>query len=254
MFPSFADQLYNLLPTAVKSFAMKSMMLVLASRLRDHFSNFISPGDLVFDVGANIGDLTHVFLNLGASVISVEPQPYCIKILEKRFDENNNVTIVKKGLSNEPGHLAFFVSSRNHATSTFSDKHKQITQFKNRVWDKTINVPMTTLDTLIESYGRPSFCKIDAESFEFQVLGGLNSKIPILSFEFTKEFLDDAKKCAQHLELLGDVKFNYSLYTGYRLASDRWLARDQLFDKLESGRSSSLCGDIYACFAETSEV
>ena len=229
---------------------MKGMMRFLAPRLRDHFANFISPGDLVFDVGANVGDLTHVFLKLGSSVICVEPQPYCIEILKKRFGGNPNVTIVEKGLSSKAGRLSFFVSSRNHATSTFSDEHGQITQFQKRIWDKTIDVPVTTLDTLVEKYGRPTFCKIDAESFEFQILKGLNSKIPSLSFEFTQEFLDNASKCAQHLALLGDVKFNYSLYTGYRLASDRWLTHDQLFDKLESGRSPSLCGDIYARFSD----
>lgn len=248
MFPCFSDQLYNLFPTSVRSFVTRCMTSCLKPRMRDHFSNFVSPGDLVFDVGANIGDLTQVFLDLGARVICVEPQPYCVEILKKRFSRNNHVTIVEKGSSNEPGNLPFFISSRNHATSTFSDKHQERGRFRKRVWDKTINVPVTTLDMLIERYGRPSFCKIDTESFELQVIQGLSSKIPSLSFEFTKEFLDDAKRCAEHLELLGDVTFNYSLYASYRLASNRQLVRNQLFDELESRRSPYLCGDIYASF------
>ncbi len=223
---------------------------MLKSRIRAHFSNFISPGDLVFDVGANIGNLTQVFLDLGASVICVEPQPYCIKILRKRFARNDNLTIVEKGLSNEAGILPFFISSKSHTISTFADKHKNKGRFRNRVWDKSINVPVTTLDLLIERYGQPSFCKIDVESFEWQVIQGLNSKIPSVSFEFTREFLDDAKKCGQHLARFGRVRFNYALYASYRLDFDRWLALDPFFDALGSSRIPYLFGDVYACFTD----
>jgi FkbM family methyltransferase len=225
-------------------------MSMIGSQVRAHFSNFISPGDLVFDVGANIGDLTQVFLDLGADVICIDPQPYCIQVLQKRFDGNNHVTIVEKGVSNEPGNLPFFISSRSHSISTFSEAHKNRKRFKSRVWDKTLNVPVTTLDVLIERYGQPSFCKIDVESFEWQVIQGLNSKIPGLSFEFTREFLDDAKKCAQHLARFGRVRFNYALYASYRLDYDRWLALDPFFDALESSRIPYLFGDVYARFTD----
>ena len=49
------------------------------------YSNFISNGDLCFDVGANIGNRTEVFLELGAKVICVEPQQACLQQLNKIF-------------------------------------------------------------------------------------------------------------------------------------------------------------------------
>ena len=39
------------------------------------YSKFIKNRDIVFDVGANVGSRTKIFLNLGADVISYEPQP-----------------------------------------------------------------------------------------------------------------------------------------------------------------------------------
>jgi hypothetical protein len=37
------------------------------------FSQFILKNDLVFDVGANIGEYTELFVGLGARVVAIEP-------------------------------------------------------------------------------------------------------------------------------------------------------------------------------------
>ena len=42
----------------------------------------VQEGDLVFDIGANVGDMTALYLELGARVVSVEPQEECLKGLE----------------------------------------------------------------------------------------------------------------------------------------------------------------------------
>src|SRR6185437_934437 len=39
------------------------------------YGGFVRPGDLVFDIGAHVGDRVRVFRHLGARVIAVEPQP-----------------------------------------------------------------------------------------------------------------------------------------------------------------------------------
>src|SRR5262245_14614026 len=45
---------------------------------------FIHPGDLCFDIGANYGFKTEVFLSLGARVVAFEPQPDCCQELKAR--------------------------------------------------------------------------------------------------------------------------------------------------------------------------
>ena len=46
------------------------------------YGGFVRRGDLVFDVGAHVGDRVASFRRLGARVVAVEPQPAMVKVLE----------------------------------------------------------------------------------------------------------------------------------------------------------------------------
>ena len=153
-----------------------------------------------------------------------------------------------KGLNSKKGKLTLFASKKAHSLSTFSDKWRIKGRFKKRGLNQGIEVPVTTLDALIDGYGRPKFCKIDVEGFDLPVLKGLSKPIPFLSFEFVEEFLDEAKACAGYLESIGMIEFNYSLYNTHHFFSNDWLPADKLFSKLGSLRGLFLCGDIYARF------
>ena len=52
------------------------------------YSQFIKKGDLVFDVGANLGNRTKIFLKLGARVVAIEPQPFCMSRLKSFYQKN----------------------------------------------------------------------------------------------------------------------------------------------------------------------
>src|SRR5215210_6516857 len=60
-----------------------------ASQLHDEF---VSPGQLVVQVGARTGDLTASFLHLGARVVAVEPNQACAEELRARFGDRDDVT------------------------------------------------------------------------------------------------------------------------------------------------------------------
>lgn len=45
----------------------------------------ISPGAIIIDCGANVGDITSLFCRTGATVYAFEPNPLCFKILSTRF-------------------------------------------------------------------------------------------------------------------------------------------------------------------------
>jgi hypothetical protein len=145
----------------------------------------------------------------------------------------------------EPGVLELSICEAINTLATFSDKWKT-GRFRDYRWNSTIEVPVTTLELLIQQYGIPRFCKIDVEGYEYQVIRGLVSPIPYLSFEFTKEFLDDAKVCTSYLESLGEVRFNYARGESPELALTRWADADTLFRRLH--QESSSWGDIYARF------
>src|SRR5690349_7677956 len=47
------------------------------------YAQLIRPGNLVFDVGANYGEYSQMFMRLGARVIAMEPNPSCARILAR---------------------------------------------------------------------------------------------------------------------------------------------------------------------------
>ena len=54
-------------------------------RRRDLYRQFMGRGDLVFDVGANVGNRVDVFLSLHARVVAIEPLPECAQRLRDTF-------------------------------------------------------------------------------------------------------------------------------------------------------------------------
>lgn len=213
------------------------------------YSQFIKSGDLCFDIGANVGDITEIFLKLGAKVIAIEPQEICLEILYKLFGKNKNLVIINKAVGERPGYSELSVCEDAHSISTMSDKWKKEGRFSQYYkWTKTQKVLVTTLDELIKEYGQPKFCKIDVEGLEESVLKGLTKPIPYISFEFTEEFFDDTKKCINYLSSLGRAEFNYSIGESPKLFSPNWLKAGELYSKLENIDNKYLWGNIYVKF------
>jgi len=243
------DKTLEFLPKPVSrqiyAILVKMFFLVNFRRLKRFYSQFISPGDLVFDVGANVGNITSVFLKLGARVVSVDPRPSCVRKLKSRFGRNSQVTVVAEGVSDRAGKLDFHVCEKRSGISTFSDRWTK-GRFSNQEWGKKISVNVTTLDLLIKKYRAPRFCKIDVEGFELKVLKGLKEKIRFISFEFDRAEFEDARNCVNQLSSSFNVRFNYSLFNRFELESGDWLSADDVMAQLTRIKGSELYGDIYA--------
>ncbi len=241
------DKIYHYSPEFVKVLSSKSTFVFKSHALRRLYSLYVSPGDLVFDIGANVGDYSDLFVKMGARVISVEPQLNCVNKLKERFKNNKDIVIVPKGVGAKERKLPFYVSTRSHATSTFSKEWKEKSRFNGRVWDKKVEIMVTTLDSLIKKYGRPSFVKVDVEGYEEEVLKGLSKPVPALSIEFAMEYFDSAEKCIKRLMTMGNPQFNYIPFIGTRCSLKRWVTGGQLITHLK-GKNKMYGGDIYVRF------
>ena len=86
---------------------------------------------------------------------------------------------------------------------------------------------MTTLDDLINRYGKPCYVQIDVEGFELPVLKGLTQSVPLISFECNlPEFTEETKEAIHRLVALSPAaEFNYCLTEPPEaLVSNEWLS------------------------------
>jgi FkbM family methyltransferase len=212
------------------------------------YSQFISSGDICFDVGANIGNRIHPLLALGAKVIAFEPQLKCRNILKSRFGDK--IVIVPFGLSSKEEIKEFYISEISTISSFSKDWIDAVKQnrFEKFEWNHSELVQMTTLDKAIEKYGLPEFIKIDVEGFELEVINGLSSKVRIISFEYTTpEQTDKALRCFERIfELNQEIEGNYSVGESMKFASINWLSPDELRNLILSNEFiNTRFGDIY---------
>lgn len=219
-------------------------------RLTHFYAAFVQPGDLCFDIGAHLGNRTDAWLRLGASVITVEPQPACIAYLKKHLAAHPKMTLVEKAVGENKGVLPLFISQLTPTITTLADKSWRDKMAENTSfhveWDQQVEVEVTTLDELIATYGVPAFCKIDVEDFEPQVLAGLSQALPALSFEYFIPTIESTFTCIDTLERLGNYTYNWSFGESQKLEADPWISADQMRSILKSYTPQDRSGDIYA--------
>lgn len=224
-------------------------------RMLSFYSEILNPGDICFDVGANVGDYTEVFLDIGASVVAIEPQPECARELYTRYGKRSNLTIVRRALGSHEGIGKMLVGSTSVVSSMSVEwvrSVKNSCRFPDVKWIRSEEVLVSTLDELIAVYGTPAFVKIDVEGFEFEVLQGLSRPVNTISFEFTPEFMDHAIKCVQYLAALDKFRFNYCVGESMRFALPRRVDAHEMCEFLASLKNERFAGDIYASLADPS--
>lgn len=216
-------------------------------KLKRFYSEFITEGDLCFDVGAHTGNRTNTWLRIGANVISIEPSPFLANHLKSRFENNERFKLVEKAVGSGYGKANFSLSSLYPTVSTFSPEWAKTveSELKKEVYDKTIEVEIITLESLINQFGIPKFCKIDIEGYELEALQGLSSPIESMSFEFYSGHKNTCFECVDRIALLDDYEFNWAIGESLRLKELEWIDAVSMKNRIESF-SQKGSGDIYA--------
>jgi FkbM family methyltransferase len=215
------------------------------------YRQFIKPGDLAFDIGAHVGDRAAAFRRLGARVVAVEPQPALARTLKLLYGARGGMAIETKAVGRNAGTLEMKINVANPTTSTASDAFVDAAQgaagWEGQIWDRLIRVPVTTLDALVETYGKPAFIKIDVEGFEEEALAGLTRPVAALSFEFTTIQREIARACIARCADLGYAHFNAALGESQQLGE--WRSATQMLAWLDTLPHTANSGDIYARLA-----
>jgi FkbM family methyltransferase len=213
---------------------------------RGFFGQFVPKGGLVFDVGANIGNYTEVYLELGARVVAIEPNPELAERVRLRC-ASRRLTVEEVALSAAEGTAELHLGI-DHVHSSISDEWVELveaSEFPER-FKGSVTVQVTTLDALIDRHGTPDFLKIDVEGAEREVLSGLTRTIPTISFEYQGLDLDSARDCVARVLELGDYECTFARGEQVALASG-WSDAATLFERIEAtdARREHSHGDIY---------
>jgi len=132
----------------------------------------IKKGDVVVDIGANIGYYTLLFAKLvgnDGKVFAFEPEPTNFELLKKNSEINSykNVTLIKKAVSNKTEKTMLHLSKDNKGSHTLVN-----TKYD----DGSIEIESIRFDEYFKKYsGKINFIKIDIEGSEVNAIKSMFS-------------------------------------------------------------------------------
>jgi len=172
----------------------------------------IKKGDVVLDLGANIGYYTLIFAKLvgkRGKVFAFEPDPTNFSLLKKNVEMNGykNVELVQKAVSNKTGKIKLYLCEDNKGDHRIYNSHDG---------RQSIEIEAIRLDDYFKNYnGAVDFIKMDIQGAEGGAIQGMfnllkKNNVKIIT-EFwsigLKRFGIDSEEC---LKLL--IEFGFKLY------------------------------------------
>ena len=134
--------------------------------------SYLQPGDVVVDVGANVGMFTYAALQCvlpGGKVHAFEPTPWAAETIRHNLERNriiDDAHVYELAASDRDG-IVRFTADRdvsNHIEFLSPESNLPSKDF--------IEVPTATLDSLLPGQATLSLAKIDVEGSETKVLSG----------------------------------------------------------------------------------
>jgi FkbM family methyltransferase len=124
----------------------------------------IEQGDIVMDVGANVGEFTVQAARTAKLVLALEPEPAAFACLSKNLEQLSHVICSKDAVGDEDRTAKFYSSPARNDSSFIKPSE---------AWSET-TVAMKTIPTIMAEHGLShiDFLKIDAEGYEPEVLSG----------------------------------------------------------------------------------
>ncbi len=221
----------GLYPPARKAHRLLTRQQADFQALVAFYRTLIPLGALCFDVGANVGTRSEAMLQAGAHVVSFEPHPDLWAELRARC-QSPNWNLVPTAVGAEPSLQRFHLHVHSGNSSLDDAWYPESTV-------GTTVVPVLTLDLAIAQFGRPYYCKIDVEGWEPEVLAGLSTAIPLLSFEFNHTRPERLTACLDRCRVLGFREVNV---VGPEEAWFRWEAWRPL---VQGGELPRHYGDLF---------
>jgi len=188
----------------------------------------IENGDIVVDIGANIGAFS-IFAATkfeNTKVYSYEPMPNTFKLLEKNIKINNlkNIKPYNIAISGKAGHKTFFIEDNDNCSCTIIDEEI------NKINPKYQILKCITLKDVFQKNNieRIDFLKMDCEGSEYDIL-----------FNTPKKYIKKVKKIS--------LEFHHSKSITYNcLDLKKFLEKNGFNVTIKGGVINNRNGIIYA--------
>jgi len=172
-------------------------------------AEFVPPGRIALDVGANIGLFSHALSRLCPRVEAFEPQPGCLESLRAfAGTTGGRVVVHPTAVSDQDGVLTLHIPEADGTNSGLATFRATVAGQSGPV--RALDVPVRRLDGF--NFKNVGFIKVDVEGHEIEVLRGaeetLRRERPVLMIEIEQRHLEfPIAEIFQWLRALGYVGF-----------------------------------------------
>lgn len=174
-------------------------------------NNYLKNANIVFDVGANVGDWAELALKIDPKikVHCFEPCQKTFSQLLEKFNQNSSVVLNNVGLGLKKEKKIFYTSSQDSTVGSLYERNLGDS------CKETVNLNSLDGYCFENNISQIDFLKIDVEGNEFDVLKGaskmlVGNKIKFIQFEYGGTYIDAEiwlKEVWQYFESL-----NYAWY------------------------------------------
>ena len=132
--------------------------------------SIVAPGDVIMDIGANIGYYALMESGLAGSagkVYAVEPNPQSVEILKRNVQMNGlkNVKVFSLAIGDKDGAGKLNISRKSNWCSMSGEKSE--------LFVDSVEVAVVSVDSFIKDRARPDFIRMDVEGFEYEIIKGM---------------------------------------------------------------------------------
>lgn len=182
---------------------LKRRLRVVAQTRFDEVLKTLGPGDVVLDLGANLGDVSDRLAATGATVHAYEPDPDIFARLTARLGNRPNVHLFQQAVGHEEGELLLYRARADVLENEDLRVQAGSILFVNRHSDRGNAVPVKVIafsEAIRRAGGHAKVVKMDIEGAETAILTGLfppslsDADLPRLHLPFDHLFVETHEK------------------------------------------------------------